>query len=253
MKLALTVSFHLFFICNYLFADKVIDYETIAVKPGSYTLFVPVPAANKVEYVEKHIDLNQSFAIGKYEVSNQQWNQCYSMGVCKHPAKIEDGETELNPVARVTWHDAYQFSEWLSGISGKKYRLPTEEEWSYAVYQGKEHKELETEYDYSDAQKIKLIKKRTQPQGFYGENDWGVADYTGNVWEWTLSCWYASEENILKKRSISFLNSPEACFTRIALGENRSHIPDFIFDTYNGGCATLRPAANLGFRLVMEL
>jgi hypothetical protein len=58
---------------------------------------------------------------------------------------------------------------------------------------------------------------------------------------------------MLMNRTIKFLNTPDACTTRIARGETRSHIPDFISDTYNGGCATLRPAANLGFRLVREI
>ena len=47
-------------------------------------------------------------------------------------------------------------------------------------------------------------------------------------------------------------NDPEACSTRIVGGEHRAEVPDFVADTYNGGCAGLQPAANLGFRLVLE-
>ena len=33
----------------------------------------------------------------------------------------------------VSWNDATEFCEWLSGKEGKKYRLPTDHEWSCAV------------------------------------------------------------------------------------------------------------------------
>ncbi len=239
------------------FAEKAssipLAYETALIQAGEFDLFIPVLTSFSVDYIKKRAIIKKPFRIGKYEVTNDQWNQCYHMGGCSRPAVVEPNESGNHPVVRVNWHDAYQFSEWLSKTTGKHYRLPTEEEWIYAVYQGKEHKEVEEQYNYSDLNQISLIKKITKPVATFGGNDWGVFDSTGNVWEWTITCWYASEENILKETSAQHLNSPQACFTRVALGENRSHIPDFITDTYSGGCATLRPAANLGFRLVQEI
>jgi formylglycine-generating enzyme required for sulfatase activity len=227
-------------------------YETVKITPGEFNLFIPILSSFSIEHIKKRAQIKKSFFIGKFEVSNDQWNECYNRGGCSNPAKIEEGEAGNHPVVRVNWHAAYQFSKWLSKVSAKTYRLPTEEEWVYAVYQGKDHKETVQEYDYSDLSEIKLLDKRTQPQGTFAGNAWGLADLEGNVWEWTLTCWYASEENILKDSAAQELNTPSACFTRIALGENRTHVPDFIWDTYNGGCSTLKPAANLGFRLVME-
>lgn len=227
-------------------------YETIVAPKGEYILHIPVNTYFGLEHIEKKVKFNKEFLIGKHEVSNKLWNLCFKNKGCSKQAIIEENESENHPVVRVNWHDAFMFSKWLSKETGYKYRLPTEEEWVYATYLGKEHKEIEVEYDYSDLEKIRKISKRTKPIGSFPTNSWGFSDYHGNVWEWTLTCWFASEENMLKKFSIKELNSPEACTTRIAQGENRSHVPDFISDTYNGGCATLRPAANLGFRLVRE-
>jgi formylglycine-generating enzyme required for sulfatase activity len=224
----------------------------IEIPAGNFDLKIPILTSFSVDYVTKPISFNQPFLIGEYEVSNELWNLCYQDKGCNVEAKIEPGESLNHPAVRVNWHQAYQFTKWISQKTGRKYRLPTEEEWSYAAHHGKSHYETIAIYDYSSLSPLEQEKKITKPLGFYEKNDWGIADTNGNVWEWTLSCWFASEENILKERSTKELNSPSACFTRIAMGETRSHIPDFIYDTYNGGCASLRPAANLGFRLILD-
>ncbi|MEZ4752859.1 MAG: SUMF1/EgtB/PvdO family nonheme iron enzyme [Bdellovibrionota bacterium] len=231
---------------------KLLDYPTIKVPSGNFDLYIPIPYPTGFKHIRKPVTFESGFEIGKYEVSNKLWNECFKRGGCSREAETLEGEKENHPAVRVNWHDVVQFTKWFSNATGNKYRLPTEEEWVYAVYMGKSHKEVVEEYDYSDLTKIRKVVKLTEPLGTYKENEWGLADFTGNVWEWTLTCWYGSEENILAKRSLEELSDTKTCSTRIALGENRSHIPDFIKDTYNGGCASLRPAANLGFRLIKE-
>lgn len=229
-----------------------IDYPLISAPQGRYTLYIPDNNFFQVNYLEKEVVFESTIQIGKFEVSNRLWNLCFEHSGCNRPAMVREGETLDSPVVRVNWHDAYGFTQWYSSYTGKRYRLPTEEEWVYAAYLGRDHRNVELQYDYSDLDKIRKISKKTMPSGAFKENALGFSDYQGNVWEWTLTCWHASEEKKLKKYSIADLNTPNACATRIVQGENRSHIPDFIMDTYSGGCATLEPAANLGFRLVLE-
>ena len=252
--IALSAAFHPSW-CYATLKDKQtapMVYETIKVPKGDYTLYIPDNNFFKLGYYEKKVTFDTAFYIGKFEVSNSLWNLCFKFKGCNKPATLREGETLDSPVVRVNWHDAYQFSKWYSSYTGKSYRLPTEEEWVYAAYLGKDHRNIEINYDYSSLEKIRNISKKTMPLGSFKENAWGLSDFQGNVWEWTLTCWYASKDNKLKPYAVEVLNSPDACTTRIAQGENRSHIPDFINDTYNGGCATLQPAANLGFRLVLE-
>lgn len=232
-----------------------LDYPMLKAPKGSFTLSIPVYQSTKVVYTPKKVVFDKPFYIGKYEVSNKLWNQCYKDEGCSKKAFYSAKEGENNPSIRLNWHDAYQFTQWLSKKTNKTYRLPTEEEWAYAAYMGDDTSQKDSEkvvtYDYSDNIRGLSIKT-TRPIGSINSNDWGMHDFYGNVWEWTLTCWYGSKANMLKERSVEELNTPSACTTRVTRGETRSHIPDFISDTYSGGCSTLRPAANLGFRLVLE-
>ena len=47
---------------------------------------------------------------------------------------------EDHPVIKVSWDDAQKFCAWLSKKEGKLYRLPTDEEWSYAAGIGQKEK-----------------------------------------------------------------------------------------------------------------
>lgn len=57
---------------------------------------------------------------------DQAWKNPMVEGI---PASTDDS----HPVVSVSWGEAVAFCEWLSEKEGRKYRLPTDREWSFAV------------------------------------------------------------------------------------------------------------------------
>lgn len=85
--------------------------------------FVPVPGADVLMRI--HEARRQDYAADSKGVDGG-WMNAKSDGV---PAGHEDS----HPVTEVSWHDAARFCEWLSKKEGRRYRLPTDQEWSFAV------------------------------------------------------------------------------------------------------------------------
>lgn len=139
----------------------------------------------------------KSFWIAKTEVTYQQWENCFKNGGCKKdkhlPYVVYDAKSRLayqtHPVADVSWYEANEYTRWLSKISGKKYRLPTEAEWLLAARAGKK-----TRFPWGD--KLTEIEKCTGCSMFSGSGTapvgylkpyGGLYDMYGNVSEWTCS------------------------------------------------------------------
>jgi formylglycine-generating enzyme required for sulfatase activity len=116
---------------------------------------------------------------------------------------------------------ASEYCLWLSKKTGKKYRLPTEEEWEYACRAGST-----TAYFWGDeASKadeygwyIENSDDTTQQCGKKQPNAFGLYDVTGNVAEWTARAttndlgWRAKDtldkNNVLEWMARSATNAP---------------------------------------------
>ena len=70
------------------------------------------------------------FAIMKYQVSADAYAACVADGACE----TADGRTSGDvPVTGVSHRDAEAYAAWLSRRTGEVWRLPTDEEWSFAA------------------------------------------------------------------------------------------------------------------------
>ncbi len=137
------------------------------------------------------------YRIARVPVTNAQY-QLYVQATSVPPPPLwEDGQPPkaglTHPVVGVSWHQARQYCEWLSSVTGRPIRLPSEAEWERAA-RGAEDKRRYPWGDRFDAARCntrELGLEDTTPVGVFpsGASPYGVLDLSGNVWEWTRSLW----------------------------------------------------------------
>jgi sulfatase modifying factor 1 len=95
------------------------------------------------------------------------------------------------PVVAVSWFDAVAYCDWLSGATGKHFRLPTEAEWERAARGGAEGETFpwgecppEELPDYASR-----WRSGPEPVGMYAPNAYGLYNVGDNVHEWCAD-WY---------------------------------------------------------------
>ena len=166
-------------------------------------IMVPVPAgsfsmgSNTDDPSEKpvhHVSIGAPFAIGKYEVTVEQWNACVAANACQKLTP-ESNTNKAAPARDLSWDDAQQYVKWLSKVTGKPYRLPTEAEWEYADRGG-----TTTAYWWGDQMRKGNAnckdcgdpwhKEGPESVGSFAPNPLGLYDMNGSVWEWTADCWH---------------------------------------------------------------
>jgi formylglycine-generating enzyme required for sulfatase activity len=152
----------------------------------------------------KHKVNLDSFYIGKYEITNQQYHTFVKTTGRKAPVNedpkysiwrgedILEGTANL-PVINVTWDDATAYCKWAGG------RLPTEAEWEKAA-RGTDGRTYpwgndpvtgnRTNYSIENVtfwEGPATLAKVDQYE--FGKSPYGAYEMAGNVWEWTQD-WY---------------------------------------------------------------
>jgi len=197
------------------------------------------------------VTIKAPFAIGKYEVTVQQWNACADAGACPK-ASSAAGTNAGAPIRDVSWDDAQQYIKWLSSTSGQPYRLPTEAEWEYAARGG-----TATRYWWGEqmANGKANCKECGQPwsadapanAGSFAANGYGLHDTSGSVWEWVADCWHNSFKDA---PSDGRAWDQSACTVRVIRGGSwREGAPYMVASTRFKYDASVRHSQN-GFRVV---
>ena len=158
-----------------------VTMEMIYVAPGSFMMGSDNDSSKdgRAQPVHK-VTLTKGFWLGKYEVTQRQWQQV--MG--NNPSKFRGDDL---PVEQISWDDCQSFIEKVNArLKDNTARLPTEAEWEYACRAG-------TTGDFGGTGQLDDMgwyvansDGTTHPVGQKQANAWGFHDMHGNVLEWCL-------------------------------------------------------------------
>ena len=166
--------------------------EFVRIPAGSFHMGSPPSEVGREsdEGPAHEVQISKMFYMGKYEVTQAQWEAVMSTTVRQQRDKADvpwllKGEGPEHPMYYVSWEEAVEFCKKL----GDDFRLPTEAEWEYACRAGSQ-----TRFHYGDDPNESELSQyawwwdnsnsQTHPVGQKKPNAWGLHDMHGNVREW---------------------------------------------------------------------
>ncbi|MFB9947942.1 SUMF1/EgtB/PvdO family nonheme iron enzyme [Rhizobium puerariae] len=199
----------------------------------------------------------ESLTITKYQVTAAEYANCVMDGACAAADASSTAAADI-PVTGVSFDDAVAYARWLSDKTGDYWTLPTDEQLAQAAGKGFPDDALGLDPDNRNpairwlADYEREARERSKrdpvprPSGGFGENEYGLADFGGNVWEWTSTC----HRRVHLYQNGSVRASEAICGVYVTVAGHRSPVSSFIRDPKGGGCSVGTPPDNLGFRLV---
>ena len=155
------------------------------------------------EYPSRIVSFPKRLAVGRYEVTWNEWDLCVREGGCDGSGPEDNGGDagwgrESRPVINVNRYEAEAYARWLSSHTGERYRLLTEAEWEYAArgysnenYSwGRGFSSCDTEVDRGANGGFGCEGNQTYPVGSFRPNIFGLYDVHGNVLEWVADCYH---------------------------------------------------------------
>jgi formylglycine-generating enzyme required for sulfatase activity len=228
------------------FRDRALK-DTAAILPemrvipiGRFVMGTPVNEQGRTsaEGPQREIEITRGFALSVAEISVQEFAQFVQMrdyvsdaerlgssliydstsgrmarkeGVNWRVDYAGEDANDALPVVHISFQDALAYVNWLTELTGVRYRLPSESEFEYAVRGNQQSR-----YWWGNAAPTKLVENLTgqedrsetgrawsagfakyddgfwgpAPTRFFRKNAFGLFDINGNVSEWVQDCWH---------------------------------------------------------------
>ena len=204
----------------------------------------------------REVRIARPFALSRHEMTFADWDACAAAGGCGGHRPDDHGWGRGDrPVVNVSWDDAQAYVSWLSGETGREYRLPSESEWEYAARAG-----TATKYFWGngigrnrancDGCGSRWDNDRTAPVGSFAPNAWGLHDLHGNVWEWVEDCWNGSYSGAPSNGEAWTSGN---CFKRVLRGGSWLNYPRILRSAVRYGDTTSIRSDYVGFRVARTL
>jgi len=238
--------------------------QTIVVEPRTFSYRAPGEYTRDGYAVDGPmltVSVTRPLTIMKYQVSKGDYARCVADGACAAPEPEfpMSGQDEV-PVTGVNFDDARVYAAWLSRQTGEVWTVPTDEQLAFAAGSRFPDDALGTDSGSTNRADrwLETYRRETarnvarapvpKPLGQFGENEFGLSDFAGNVWEWTTTCY----RRIALDRIEPSLDDTSSCGVQLVAGQHRAAMVFFVRNPKGGGCAVGAPPDNLGFRLVKD-
>ncbi|MCL2246087.1 MAG: SUMF1/EgtB/PvdO family nonheme iron enzyme, partial [Lentimicrobiaceae bacterium] len=184
---------------NLTFKVNDVEFEMIFVEGEKFVMGCSSKNmdCDTIEKPSHYVTLSNYF-MGKFEITQKLWYAVMGTTIREQRDLANTtweiyGEGEQYPIYYVSYENCEEFCEKLNLLlsdqlpEGFTFRLPTEAQWEYAARGGKKSKN----YTYSGSNRIDRIawwvnnsEKKASKVGSKFENELGIHDMSGNVWEW---------------------------------------------------------------------
>ena len=228
----------------------------VVVPAGSFMMGSHAGQGADDEHPQHLVKIARPFAIGKFEVTFDEFDTCAELGGgCTRPYDY-GWERGNRPVVSVSWDEAQTYLAWLSGVTGKQYRLLSEAEYEYAARAG-----TETAYPWGDDSRrngeamancadcgSSWDDQQTAPVGQFAANGFGLYDMVGNVWEWVENCYQPNYEIEAPANGL-----PRLCQERVVRGGSWAYDPQYLRSAVRDRNSSFFRSSDLGFRVARTL
>ncbi len=201
-----------------------------------------------------HLVAVGAFAMGRTEVTFDEYRRFAEATGRPVPDDLGWGGGR-RPVINVSWQDARAYAEWLSGETGKRYRLPTETEWEYAAAAGSDSLYW-WGYELGEGRAncfncgSRWDGISTAPVASFDANPFGLHDMLGNVMEWVEDCYHPNYQ-LAPSDGSAWVE--EGCSERVVRGGAFNKPGKSLRTTRRGAQSEDARLLSLGFRVVREL
>jgi formylglycine-generating enzyme len=168
----------------------ILEPEMVRVPEGWYWMGCEIGRDDEKPVHRVWVD---AFELALYQLTNAEY-ACF-LAATHGPRPLCWDDARFNhpkmPVVAISWHQAAAFCEWLTGATGKPYRLPSEAEWERAARAGVEN----SLYSWGDNPPEMLPgyagrwESGPEPVGLSPRNAFGLYNLGDNVHEWCAD-WY---------------------------------------------------------------
>jgi formylglycine-generating enzyme required for sulfatase activity len=168
--------------------------KTIYIAEGPFWMGSPAMEGIPTYETPQHEVILPAFRIGKYPVTNLQYERFVSETKIEVPRQMGwDGQKvpkglEDYPVTGVTWYEAHAYCEWISKVTKRQYSLPDEAQWEKACRGG--NKYFYPWGDKFDPTRCNYGQSSFSPVNKYpAQNEFECFDMVGNVLQWSCTLW----------------------------------------------------------------